>query len=221
MSTRNNNNNNNNNKDISKMNNAVSPLTISKNKTSNSSLGTSNNPLDVGWTIQKSKRNLSSSTNSEPNSPDDFSSWHKKHITHSYNSGTLRHEPVRPKRVGARLCPLLFVGSTGAGPRDTSDTGGDDLEPRLPPPPVDRSGLCGRHKYTQCTDRTMATDKSIFRTGCSSHRLGDYATTAICGTERPVTREAGLSDSFREPAEETAAEELPLRHRTEPEQNRS
>ncbi|KAL5241882.1 hypothetical protein ACI65C_009292 [Semiaphis heraclei] len=69
MSTRNNNNNNNNNKDISKMNNAVSPLTISKNKTSNSSLGTSNNPLDVGWTIQKSKRNLSSSTNSEPNSP--------------------------------------------------------------------------------------------------------------------------------------------------------
>ncbi|KAL5239471.1 hypothetical protein ACI65C_006881 [Semiaphis heraclei] len=70
MSTRNNNNNNNNNKDISKMNNAVSPLTISKNKTSNSSLGTSNNPLDVGWTIQKSKRNLSSSTNSEPNSPE-------------------------------------------------------------------------------------------------------------------------------------------------------
>ncbi|KAL5235992.1 hypothetical protein ACI65C_003403 [Semiaphis heraclei] len=70
MSTRNNNNNNNNNKDISKMNNAVSPLTISKNKTSNSSLGTSNNPLDVGWTIQKSKRNLSGSTNSEPNSPE-------------------------------------------------------------------------------------------------------------------------------------------------------
>jgi len=71
MSTRNNNNNNNNNKDISKINNTVSPLTtrISKNKTSNSSLGTSNNQLDVGWTIQKSKRNLSSSTNSEPNSP--------------------------------------------------------------------------------------------------------------------------------------------------------
>ncbi|KAL4143078.1 hypothetical protein QTP88_005449 [Uroleucon formosanum] len=32
-------------------------------------LGTSNNQPDAGWTIQKSKRNLSSSTNSEPNFP--------------------------------------------------------------------------------------------------------------------------------------------------------
>ncbi|KAF0713450.1 Uncharacterized protein FWK35_00036217 [Aphis craccivora] len=69
MSSGNNYNNINNNKDIGKMKNTVSPVTISKNKTSNSSLGTSNNQPDVEWTIKQSKRNLSSSTNSEPNSP--------------------------------------------------------------------------------------------------------------------------------------------------------
>jgi hypothetical protein len=70
MSIRNNNiiNNKNNSKD-SKTNNTVSPLIISKNKTSNSSLDTSNNQLDAGWSVQKYKRNLSSSSNSEPNSP--------------------------------------------------------------------------------------------------------------------------------------------------------
>lgn len=57
------------NKDISITNTIVSPLKISKNKTFNSSLDTSNNQSEAGWSVQKSKRNLSSSSNSEPNSP--------------------------------------------------------------------------------------------------------------------------------------------------------
>lgn len=97
MSSRNNNNNgnNNNNKDISKMNNTVSPLTISKNKTSNSSLDTSNNQPDAGWTIQKSKRNLSSSTNSEPNSPCEQPPKTKKKIFKSAN----RYEALASNEV--------------------------------------------------------------------------------------------------------------------------
>ncbi|CAI6372622.1 unnamed protein product [Macrosiphum euphorbiae] len=87
MSNRNNNNINN--KGISKMKNTVSPVTFSKNKTPNSSLGTSNNQPDVGWIIKQSKRNLSSSTNSEPNSPREQLSNTKKKYSNQQISKSL------------------------------------------------------------------------------------------------------------------------------------
>jgi len=65
--------------------------------------------------------------------------------------------------------------------RETSDTGGDDLELRLPPPPPPPPPLpvCAADTNTQCADRTIATDECIFRTGCLSHRPADYSTTVI------------------------------------------
>lgn len=36
--------------------------------------------------------------------------------------------------------------------------------------------VCAADTNTQCSDRTIATDKCIFRTGCLSHRLCDYGT---------------------------------------------